>query len=161
MIQGLVPGPLFMKNYAPMLYALFIILIISSLFLFLVGSIFLKLARKLTSIPKDILYPTVIFFGVIGSYVFQNSLFDVKIMLFLGLLGYVFTKLDIPIPPILIAFILGGIFERKIRQTFLISGGSVNIFFTRPITLLLLMLTIVVIIIFGLRKKLPQVEYRQ
>jgi len=142
-----------MKNHAPMLYALFIILIISSLFLFLVGSIFLKLARKLTSIPKDILYPSIILFGVIGAYIFQSSLFDVQIMLFLGLLGYVFTKLDIPIPPILIAFILGGIFERKIRQTLLISRGSVNIFFTHPIALSFLILTIVFIIIFGLRMR--------
>ena len=153
MIQGLVPGPLFMKNYAPMLYALFILLIISSLFLFLFGSIFLGLARKLTSIPKDILYPMIIFFVVIGSYIFQNSLFDVKIMLFLGLLGYVFTKFDMPIPPILIAFILGEIFESKIRQTLLISGQSVNVFFTHPIALSFLILTIVFIIIYGLRMR--------
>ena len=158
MVQGLVPGPLFMQQHAPMLYALFIIVIISSLFLFLIGSIFLRLVQKLTSIPKDFLYPMIIFFGVVGSYIFQNSLFDVQIMLFLALLGYFFRKLDIPIPSILIAFILGKIFESKIRQTFLISRGSVNILFTHPIALLFLILTIVVIIVYSLRKKPPRAE---
>ena len=151
MIQGLVPGPLFMKSYAPMLYALFIVLIISNIFTFLVGSVFLKWVRKLTSVPRDILYPTIIVFGVVGSYVYRNSLFDVQIMLFLGLLGYILSKYDIPIPPILVAFILGEIFERKVRQALLISRGSIDIFFTHPIALLFLVFTILAIVFLGLR----------
>jgi len=67
MIQGLTPGPLFMEQHAPMLYALFTVLIISNIFTFAVGSIFLKFARKLLQVPKPLLYPTIMVFGVIGS----------------------------------------------------------------------------------------------
>jgi len=151
MIQGLVPGPLFMQQHAPMLYALFTVLIISNIFTFAVGSIFLKFARKLVNVPKPILYPAIMVFGVIGSYVFRNSLFDVKMMLFLGVVGYILTKFEIPLPPILVAFILGEILERKIRQSLLISRGSLSIFFTRPIALTFLILTIVAIIMLGTR----------
>ena len=90
---------------------------------------------------------------LLGPYVFRNSLFDVKMMLLLGVVGYILTKFEIPLPPILVAFILGEIFERKIRQSLLISRGSLSIFFTRPIALAFLLLTIVVIVMLGIRFK--------
>jgi len=80
-------------------------------------------------------------------------LFDVKMMLLLGVVGYILTKFEIPLPSILVAFILGEILERKIRQSLLISRGSLSIFFTRPIALAFLLLTIVAIVMFGIRFK--------
>ena len=153
MIQGLVPGPLFMQQYAPMLYALFIVLIISNLFTFVVGSIFLKLVKNLSNIPRQYLYPAVIVFGVIGAFVFRNTLFDVKAMIFLGVFGYVLAKFDLPLPPILVSFILGEILERKMRQSLLISRGNLSIFITHPIAFTFLLLTIAVVVFLGIKSK--------
>ena len=148
MMQGLVPGPLFMQQYAPMLYALFTVLIISNVFTFTVGSLFVKYVSHLTYIPKKILYPIVIIFAIIGTYIFRSNLFDLIIMFTFGVLGYIFVKIKIPITPILVSFILGEILEKRMRQALIISGGSSTIFFTRPISLAFFLLTIFVVLFF-------------
>lgn len=142
MIHGLTPGPLFMQQYAPMLYGLFTLLIVSNVFTFSVGNLFVRFIRHLTQAPKQILYPAVMVLTVVGSYVFRNSLFDVMMMLFLGVFAYVLIKLEIPLPPILVAFVLGEIFENRLQQALAISGGSISIFFTHPISLAFFLLTI-------------------
>lgn len=148
MMHGLVPGPLFMQQYAPMLYALFTVLIISNVFTFTVGSLFVKYVSHLTYIPKKILYPIVIIFAIIGTYIFRSNLFDLIIMFTFGVLGYIFVKIKIPITPILVSFILGEILEKRMRQALIISGGSSTIFFTRPISLAFFLLTIFVVLFF-------------
>jgi len=148
MMQGLVPGPLFMQQYAPMLYALFTVLIISNVFTFTVGSLFVKYIRHLTYVPKRILYPIVIIFAIIGTYIFRSNLFDLIVMFTFGVLGYIFVKIKIPITPILVSFILGEILEKRMRQALIISGGSSTIFFTRPISLAFFLLTIFVVLFF-------------
>lgn len=151
MIQGLTPGPLFMQQYAPMLYALFTVLIISNVFTFAIGSVFVRFARYLLHVPKPLLYPAIMIFGIIGSYIFRNSLFDVIVMLFLGIFGYVLMKFDIPLIPVLVAFILGQIFEERLRQALIISRGSISIFFTHPISLVFLLLIIGIIAMLSIR----------
>jgi len=147
-MQGLVPGPLFMQQYAPMLYALFTVLIISNIFTFTVGSLFVKYVRHLTYVPKRILYPIVIVFAILGTYIYRSNLFDLIIMFTFGVLGYIFVKIKIPITPILVAFILGEILEKRMRQALSISGGSISIFFTKPISLAFFLLTIFAVLFF-------------
>jgi len=154
MIKGLIPGPMFMERNAPMLYALFTILFISNIFTFLIGSFLIRHVRKLTELPKPILNTAILIFCVIGSYVLNSSMFDVIMMFFFGIFGYILTKLKFSLPPIIVAFFLGSLFERKIRQSLLISGGSFSIFFTRPIALAFFLLTIFgVIFLISRRKK--------
>lgn len=148
MMQGLVPGPLFMQQYAPMLYALFTVLIISNIFTFTVGSFFVKYVSHLTYIPKKILYPIVIVFAIIGTYIVRSNLFDLIIMFIFGVLGYIFVKIKIPITPLLVSFILGEILEKRMRQALIISGGSFTIFFTKPISLAFFLLTIFMVLFF-------------
>jgi len=148
MMQGLIPGPLFMQQHAPMLYALFTVLIISNIFTFIVGSLFVKYVMHLTHVPKSILYPIVIVFAIIGSYIFRSNLFDLIIMFTFGVLGYIFVKIKIPITPILVAFILGEILEKRMRQALIISGGSFAIFFTKPISLAFFLLAIFMVLFF-------------
>ena len=72
-------------------------------------------------------------------------------MIFLGVFGYVLTKFDIPLIPILVAFILGKIFEERLRQALLISRGSILIFFTHPVSLIFLLFIAVTIVMLGIR----------
>jgi putative tricarboxylic transport membrane protein len=152
MIKGLTPGPMFMQQNAPLLYGLFTVLLISNLYTFLVGNFFVRHVRKVTQIPKPILFSSILIFSVIGSYVFQSSVFDIFMMFCFGILGYVFTKLRINLPTIIVAFFLGPLFERKIRQALTISGGDATVFFTRPISLAFFILTIIGVI-FLIRRK--------
>jgi putative tricarboxylic transport membrane protein len=70
----------------------------------------------------------------IGVYSMKNDVSDVMMMVVFGVVGYFFRKLQFELGPLLLAFVLGRILERSLRQTLLISRGDVSIFFTRPIS---------------------------
>jgi putative tricarboxylic transport membrane protein len=157
MIKGLTPGPMFMQRNAPLMYGLFTVLLVSNFYTFMVGNFFIRYIRNVTRIPKPVLFTSILIFSVIGSYVFQSSIFDIFMMFFFGILGYFLTKLQINLPTIIVAFFLGPLFERKIRQALLISGGDISIFFTRPISLAFFLLTIFgVIFLISRKKKIDQ-----
>ena len=153
MIKGLVPGPTFMQTNGDMLYALFIILLLSNLFTLAIGYFYIKRVRKVTSIPKFYLYTGIIVFSVIGSYVSYASLFDVYVMLVFGVLGYVLTKFKINLPTIIVAFFLGPMLESKFRQSLRISGDDAMVFLTKPISLAFLILTVAAVFFLLKRKK--------
>ena len=81
--------------------------------------------------------------GILGSYALRNNMFDVGAMLLIAVIGYFFLKLEIPIAPIVLALILGPLAESNLRRSLLLSQGSASIFFTRPISLLFLALSVV------------------
>ncbi len=148
MMKGLTPGPRFMEDNAPMLYALFAVLLISNLFTLLLGELFIRYARKLTAIPHAVLYAGILVFSVIGAYVYNGNMFDVYVMFGFGVFGYILSKLKFNLPTLIVAFFLGGLLEHKVRQSLLISGGDWTIFFTRPIALGFAVLTCVVTVLY-------------
>jgi putative tricarboxylic transport membrane protein len=79
------------------------------------------------------LTPLIIVVCAIGSFAVHNSMLDVWYMLIFGVIGYVFKKLDYPIAPLVLALVLGDLAETALRQSLILSQGSLAIFFTRPI----------------------------
>jgi putative tricarboxylic transport membrane protein len=154
MIHGLTPSPFLMRDNAPMLYALFVALLISNVFVFAIAHIYLKFAPHVARISKPILVSVILMFCVAGSYAFNNSMFDVAVMLVFGIVGYIMKRYGFSLPTVLIAFILGGMFESKLRQSLSMSGGDFSIFFTRPISLVFFILTVLfaISLIFRQRK---------
>ena len=96
---------------------------------------------QLLKIPYRILFPLILLFCLIGSYSIKNSAFDMFVMIFSGIIGYLFRKFGYEAAPLILAFVLGPMLELNLRQTFLISKGSVLIFFTRPISAVTLTLS--------------------
>ncbi|NIS69557.1 MAG: hypothetical protein GTO12_11580 [Proteobacteria bacterium] len=141
LIQGLVPGPELIGKHPDVIYGIFVALIIGNIANFMIANAGIRLFARVASISKNIVFPIVSILCVVGSYAIQNSLFDVKTMLFFGILGYCMRKLDFPIPPFLIAFILGPMVEEPLRQSLVVSGGSFAIFFSSPISLTFIILT--------------------
>jgi putative tricarboxylic transport membrane protein len=134
MIHGLQPGPLMFATNGPIVYALFIGLILSSVFLLIVGSAAIRLFRFIADVPKALLFPAVLVLCVYGVYAVNNSTFDVGVMFVMGWIGYAMLRLDVPPAPFLIAFILGPLLEDNFRQAMLMSGSSPGILFRSPIT---------------------------
>jgi putative tricarboxylic transport membrane protein len=156
MIKGLVPGPGFMEDNAPMLYGLFIVLLISNFFTAIVGYTYITYAaRKFTNIPKASLYTCILIFTCMGSYVFNGNFFDVWVMLGFGIFGYVFMKLQLNLPALIVAFFLGDLFENKFRRTLLISGDDWTVFFTRPLSLVFISLAAVIVIVYVWKLRKP------
>jgi len=146
MIQGFIPGPLLFKDHSQIIYAIFVGFIICDVVYFIIGSIAMKYAAYLSKVPRNILFPVVMLFCVVGSYAIQHSMFDIAIMIFFGIVGFFMMKLEFASAPLLIAFILSPIGEIALRQSLLMSSGSLSIFVTRPIALGFLILTVVSII---------------
>ena len=134
MIHGLQPGPMMFVLNADIIYALFIGLIVSSVFLFFVGSVAIRGFKYVADIPRGVLFPAVLVLCVYGVFAVNNSIFDVGVMFVMGWVGYFMLRYKIPAAPFLIAFILGPLLEDNFRQAMLMSGSSPSILFRGPIT---------------------------
>lgn len=141
MVHGLTPGPVMFQENLPLIYALFMGIMFSSVVLLVVGNGAIKYFSLVADIPKAILFPIVLMFCVYGAYAVNNTTFDVWLMLAFGLLGYVFNRAAIPTAPFLIGFILGPMFEDNLRRSLLIGGNDPAIFVRGPITWFFIALT--------------------
>ncbi|HKL44737.1 MAG TPA: tripartite tricarboxylate transporter permease [Roseovarius sp.] len=158
MVHGLQPGPMMFVLNADIIYGLFIGLIVSSVFLLLVGSIAIRGFRFVADVPKRILMPGVLVLCIYGVFAVNNNIFDVGVMFVMGWLGYVMMRNRIPAAPFLIAFILGPLLEDNFRQSMLMSGSDPLILFRGPITWTfwtLTAITVVAITRSTLRQKVP------
>lgn len=141
LVHGLVPGPdLFIKS-GVVIYAVFIGLMVANVLHFFIASLGLKIFIKLLSISRAVLFSVVIIICVAGAFTANSNIFDVYVMIFFGLLGYVMKKFNFPVAPLLMGYILGSLLETSLVQTLILSDGSVLPFFTRPISLFFIVLT--------------------
>jgi putative tricarboxylic transport membrane protein len=152
LIQGLPIGPLIFEKHAPHVYGLYFSLMIANLVNLTLALIMIRIALKIIYISKDVLFPIIFMTCVIGSYAWNNTLFDVKVMFFFGILGYLMRKLNFPATPFLIAFILGPMAEIALREAMVIHQGDLTVFITRPISLACLILTVLSIVVIARRQ---------
>ena len=134
MIHGLQPGPMMFILNVDIIYGLFIGLIVSSVFLFVIGSLAIRGFKYVADIPRGLLFPGVLVLCIYGVYAVNNNLFDIGVMFSMGWVGFFMLRYDIPAAPFLIAFILGPLLEDNFRQSMLMSGSSPLILFRGPIT---------------------------
>jgi putative tricarboxylic transport membrane protein len=132
MVHGLQPGPMMFILNVDIIYGLFIGLIVSSVFLFVIGSVAIRGFKYVADIPRGVLFPGVLILCVYGVFAVNNNIVDVGGMFVLGWVGYVMLRYDIPAAPFLIAFILGPLLEDNFRQAMLMSGSSPSILVVGP-----------------------------
>ena len=160
MIHGLQPGPLLFEQNITTIYAIFFGIMLSSFYLLIVGKLGIKYLARIAEIPNSFLYPVVLVLCIFGAYAIGNTMFDVLVMLLMGLLGYFMLKLDMPAAPFLIAFILGPMLEDSFRQSLSLSKGDFSIFLQSGITWLFLGLT-VMSLFFTIRRNLKDRKDRR
>jgi putative tricarboxylic transport membrane protein len=146
MVQGLQPGPLLFKNNGDLVYTLFIGMIICYAIMLLMGLFASRYFARVVEIPREILTPIILVLCIVGSYAINNSFFDVIIMAVAGVVGYFMQKYDFPASPIVLALILGPMAESQFRRALALSNGSYDIFYTRPIPLVLLLLSAITLL---------------
>lgn len=146
MIQGLTPGPLLFVEHAETVYGMFTSLVLANIFMLIFGLLAIRLFVKVLRIPQGVLLPFIIVFCVLGGFAVNNSGFDVWVVLLFGLMGYVMMRLDFPLPAMLLALILAPLLESNFCRAMIMSGGNLSIFVTRPICLLFLVVTAIVLI---------------
>jgi putative tricarboxylic transport membrane protein len=156
MIHGVPVGPLLFTDHREFIFGVFAILILSIGMLYITGLFAIWVFRRITDIPRSIVFSVVMILCIVGGYTVNNSMFDVFIMVGFGVVGYVFRKFEIPLPPLLIAFVLGPRAEDAMRQALILSRGSWDVFVTRPISLVFLVLTVLAVVLltrFKLRER--------
>jgi putative tricarboxylic transport membrane protein len=128
-MYGIQPGPLLFQNRPDLVWGL-----IDSMY---IGNV------MLLYIPAGILYPLIVAISVIGAYAINGSMTDLYLILFFGVVGYVFDKVDIPVAPLVLSLVLGGMMEQSFRQAMTISGGNPKIFLSSGITITLMVLSVI------------------
>lgn len=142
MMHNLTPGPLLFQENIVLVYAVYIGIMVSSLLMYVTGLACIKSFSKVANIPKPILYPIILLICSYGAFSINNSMFDVLVMAILGVMGYVLVLFRFPEAPLLVAFVLGPLFEDNLRRSLLISHGSWSIFLFSPICWVFLLLTV-------------------
>lgn len=135
LIHGVTPGPLMLKENPDMFWGIICSMYVGNVMLLVLNLPLIPMWVQVLKIPGRILYPLILLFCVIGAYGINNSVFDVYVMIFFGAAGYLFRKFGYEGAPLILAFVLGPLFEVNLRRSLLMSGGSFAIFFTRPIAL--------------------------
>lgn len=144
---GLQPGPLLFQERPDLVWGLIDSMYIGNVMLLILNLPLIALFTRLLYIPNGLLYPLILAISTIGAFAVNGSTVDLYMMLIFGVLGYVFDRVDIPIPPLLLAVVLGEIMEQSFRQSLTISNGDPMIFVSSPICIALLLMA--AISIFG------------
>lgn len=140
MIYGLRPGPMVLEGASgDLVRGLFIIALMTQFMLIPIGYLAIKSFGTLYKLPNNVIMPTILIFCIVGSYALRFSMFDVGIMLLFGILGYFMERNEIPLAPVILAIILGPLVERQLRTGLMVTGGSMLPFFTRPVSILVIM----------------------
>lgn len=148
-VHGLQPGPLFITQNKESFYSIVVAGIIACFALLLLGLIVAPRICKVITIPKNIMIPVVTSLCVIGSFACNNRLFDVGLMFFFGLMGFVMRRFDYPVAPLILAMVLGKMMDSNFRQAVSLASSSDNPFmamFGHPITIVLSICTLFVLL---------------
>jgi TctA family transporter len=136
-MKGMNPGPTVFLQNPQLIYAVFMIFIMTTLLMVPLGWAAVKGARQVLRVPSNVLLPIVLSFCVVGAYAMTNSVFGIVIMLAIGVLGWLLEENGYPVAPIILGLVLGGMFERMFMTSMIKSDGDLMAFFERPIALVL------------------------
>lgn len=154
---GVQPGPLLFVTNPGIVYTIYIILFFSTIMMVLVGLVATRGLVYVLSIPNIYLMPAVALTCVAGSFVVRNNALDIFVMLGAGILAFVFSRVRVPVAPLLISFIVTPPFEEAVRQSLAYSHGSMSIFLTNWVSAISIILSIVVVLAVAFaQRRLPQ-----
>ena len=153
MIHGIQPGPFLVTEHPDVFWGLVASMYLGNVMLLIINLPLISLWVQVLKVPQWLLFPLILLFCIIGAYAINNALFDVGVMMLFGVLGYLMNKFGYEPAPLVLAFILGPVLEKSMRQSLKISGGSFSIFFTRPISVALLALAALVLLSYFVLEK--------
>ncbi|MBW1697683.1 MAG: tripartite tricarboxylate transporter permease [Deltaproteobacteria bacterium] len=146
MLLGFLPGPELFRQHPDLVGGIFYAYVSANIFLLILGILFAPVFISILKIRKNRLIPMVLILSIVGTYAVQSSLFDVWSIWIFGLIGYAMRKQGFPLAPLCIGRVLGPILEPAFRRSLIMSDGSFSIFTTRPISLIILIINVLLFI---------------
>ena len=155
-MHGLTPGPLLIKKYPDVFWGVIGSMYVGNFMLLVLNLPLIGIWVRLLKVPYRILFPLILFFCLIGAYSVNNNYVEVILMIVFGIVGYLMRKFQYEPAPLILAFILSPLIENTFRQSLIMSHGSLSIFFTRPLSLFLVLMAIF-LIVFSIILKLKKI----
>jgi len=141
-IHGIQPGAEFFAGSGALAYTIFAGILLAQFSFFAMGLLFARQFAKVALIPNALLAPMIVVLSFTGSLALRGRFQDVVVTFIFGIIGYLFVVFDYPATCLVLGLVLGNLMEANFQRSLLISGGEYSIFFTRPISLGLLILTV-------------------
>jgi putative tricarboxylic transport membrane protein len=145
MMHGIVPGPLLITNQPDVFWGVIGSMYMANIMLLILNLPLIGIWVKILKVPYQILFPIILLFCLLGAYVDNYSAFDIYVLVFFGIIGYILRKLGYPMAPLILARVLGPRIELSFFQSMVIAKGRLSIFFTRPYACVLMILGILLI----------------
>jgi putative tricarboxylic transport membrane protein len=145
LIHGITPGPMLFRTDLAQVQTIYFGFILAYLVVLVVQLYGIRLFVRVLQIPPHYLAVGIMVMCAIGSYAIRSSIFDVYLMVGMGLLGYLLSRLRIPVAPVVLGLVLGETLEASYRQALILSAGDFTIFVSSVPAVLFLGLTVLVI----------------
>ncbi len=156
MINGLAPGPMLFATRPDLISTIYLGNVVAIIAFTVIGLAGARIFSHLIRVPRHYLLPGIMIFCIIGAFAIRNTVFDIWVLLACGVMGYLLQKIGIMPAPIILGFVLGPILEDNFRRSLIMSQGDWTTFFTRPISLALLLINLFILTgpyLMGLFKK--------
>lgn len=136
-LKGMEPGPAIFVKTPDLIYAVFIVFILANLIMVPLGWAVIRLSRHILTVPRGAVAAFILVTCIIGAYAINNALFDVGVMLAMGVLGWFMEENDIPVAPAILGLVLGKVVEFNFIQTMIKGQGDLTMLVSRPIAAVL------------------------
>lgn len=146
LLHGIQPGPMLTIDHPTFILDITAILLLASLAMWVCGILLAKQVIKVLKIPTSIFMPVIAVLCVIGSYALGMRVFNLYLMLPIGIIAYLLSEMKYPIAPLIIGVILGDMCDSNLRRALMVSKGSFAPVFTRPVSLVLVLIILLMIV---------------
>jgi putative tricarboxylic transport membrane protein len=160
MVHGVSPGPQLVTDHPDVFWGFVASMYVGNLMLLALNLPLVSLFVSVLRIPYSYLYPLIIMFCIVGVYEVSHSIVDVWIMLIMGLIGYALRKFDFDPAPLVLGLVIAPLFEQSLRQSLIMSNGNYLIFFNRPISLGLLVVSAFLLMLSAVSFLLKRKDWR-
>lgn len=145
LIHGVRPGPLIMVENPQFVYDVVAMMLFATLGILVWGLSFTRFIVRVLQVPKEVIVPIVFVLCVVGTYALASRLFDVWVMLAFGAIGFALRQFGYPVAPMVLGIVLGDILDKSLRRGLVLSDGSLEPFFTRPISAALVAVIVIAV----------------
>jgi len=160
MLHGISVGPTLVNEHPDVFWGFVASMYVGNIMLLALNLPLVSVFVTILRIPYAYLYPMIIMFCIIGVYETNNSIVDVWIMLIMGILGYALRKFEFDPAPLVLGLVISPILEQSLRQSLIMSNGNYLIFFGRPISATLLLISIGLLVLAAMSFVLKRKDWR-
>jgi len=146
-IHGVRPGPLIMIEFPSFIFEVVAMVFAASVGILVLGLLLTRPLLLVLRVSREKLMPVVFVLCTVGSFAISSRVFDIRVMLGFGILGFFLREMKYPMAPFVLGIVLGDILDKNFRRAMVLSDGSLEPFFTRPISAVLAAITLGVIVL--------------